>query len=106
MEPNYEYIKRELSSVFSSEIKKRNLRKLIQYITIKFSVDHRKFCFKSNIEVLVTVKSLQPTINKMMEDFASFIPTEAGYKSGGAFTGIMKIDVKMSRSKRDMRCHI
>ena len=40
-------------------------------------------------------------INKMLPDFAALIPAdETSYKSGGAFTGIMKIDVKVNKSKQ------
>ena len=101
MEPNYEYIKRELLNVLSRVITERNLHKIDQNIAIKFTVDHRKFYFNSDISVLKSIKSLQPMINKMMEDFAAFIPAdETSDKSGRAFIGKKKIDVKMNKSKQ------
>ena len=35
-----------------------------------------------------------------MDEFEKFINSGIGHKSGGAFTGIIKIDVKMSKSKQ------
>ena len=73
-----------------------NLYKITQYITIKFTVDYRKFYFNSEISVLKSVESLQPMINKIMEDFEACIPRDgSSYKSGG-----VKIDVKMNKSKQ------
>lgn len=78
----------------------RNLYKITQYITIKFTVDYKIFYFNSDISVLKSVKSLQPMINLIMQDFENFIPNQSHHKSGGAFTGIIKVDVKMNKSKQ------
>ena len=56
------------------------------------------------MSVLKTVKSIQPMINKMMEDFEAFIPRDGGrYKSGGAVMGIIKTDVEINNSKQIYR---
>ena len=100
IEPNYEYIKREISNIFYKAITERNLYKISQYITIKFTIDSIKYYFNSDISVLKSVKSLQPMINSILDEFELFINSGIGHKSGGAFTGIIKIDVKMNKSKQ------
>ena len=100
IEPNYEDLKREMYNTFFNAIIGRNLYKISQYITIKFTIDNIKYYFNSDISVLKSDKSLQPMINKILEEFDLFINSGIGHKSVGAFTGIIKVDVKINKSKQ------
>ena len=61
--------------------------------TIKFTADNKNLNFNFAISVLKIIKKLQPMINKIMDDFAIFLDSQSGAKSGGTFTGIIKIKV-------------
>ena len=121
--PNETFIKNRLSNIFTNEITTNNKNlKISQFVTIKYlisdsslTIDDEHFeelenktynkkhfkeiYFNSNIEVLTSVNKIDFIINNIIVKFMKDLEEMQKSGSGGVFAGIIKTEVKMSKSK-------
>ena len=123
IQPNETFIKNRLTNIFINEItnNSKNL-KISQFVTIKYLIsdgseevdnnymekldnrtyDKKEFkevYFNSEIEVLTSVKKIDSIINNTIGQFMKQLEEMSQNGSGGVFGGIIKTEVKMSKSK-------
>ena len=123
IQPNETFIKSRLTNIFINEItnNSKNL-KISQFVTIKYLIsdgseevdnnymekldnrtyDKKEFkevYFNSEIEVLTSVKKIDSIINNTIGQFMKQLEEMSQNGSGGVFGGIIKTEVKMSKSK-------
>ena len=123
IQPNETFIKNRLTNIFTNEItnNSKNL-KISQFVTIKYlisdgseevdnnymeKIDNRTYdkkefkevYFNAEIEVLTSVKKIDSIINNTIGQFMKQLEEMSGNGSGGVFGGIIKTEVKMSKSK-------
>ena len=107
--PNYTYIKMRLREIFHNEIKNnsKNL-KLLTYATIKYCKKPSTILDKNNIKIeniryfnsnnfsLTSIKKSEQEIQNIIDQFHNHLEDS---KDSDPFTGIIKMDVKLSKSK-------
>ena len=106
--PNYNYVKNRLMNIYQNEItsNNKNLR-LLSFVSIKYCADPSTILdnsieindtryFNSTIQSITSIKKIDDVINEIISEFNNKIENN---KSSNQFTGIIKIDVKISKSK-------
>jgi hypothetical protein len=107
--PNYNYIKNRIREVFINEITRNNKNlRILSYVTIKhcknpstilrkslIKPDNIRYFNSENIS-LTNIKKSEQIISKLVDDFHNHLEDSA---DSSPFTGIMKIDIKLSKSK-------
>lgn len=121
--PHETFLKNRLTNIFTNEITTNNKNlKISQFVTIKYLIhdgppdidneyldmldsgtydknEYKTVYFNSEISVLTSVKRIDTIINEIIEKFMNDIEQMNIRGSGGAFAGIIKTEVKMSKSK-------
>ena len=121
--PNETFIKNRLTNIFTNEITTNNKNlKISQFVTIKYLIhdgqpvidndyldmldnktynkdEYKAVYFNSDINVLTSVKRNDTIIHDIMQAFIKELEEMSKRGSGGVFAGIIKTEVKMSKSK-------
>ena len=121
--PNETFIKNRLTNIFTNEITTNNKNlKISQFITIKYLIhdgqpvidneyldmldnktynkdEYKAVYFNSDINVLTSVKRIDTIVNDIVDAFMKHLEEMNNKGSGGVFAGIIKTEVKMSKSK-------
>ena len=121
--PNETLIKNRLANIFTNEITTNNKNlKISQFVTIKYLIhdgmpvidneylerldsgtynknQYKKIYFNSEINVLTSVKRINDIVNDIIDNFTKELEEMSKRGSGGVFAGIIKTEIKMSKSK-------
>lgn len=121
--PNETFIKNRLATIFTNEITTNNKNlKISQFVTIKYLITEdlgtiddeyfemlenktydkkyfKEIYFNSEIEVLTSINKIDFIINNIIIKFMKNLEEMQKSGSGGVFAGIIKAEVKISKSK-------
>lgn len=109
IKPNYTYIRNRLINIYQNELNnnKKNLR-VLSFITIKYCIEpssiiKKEFIdskdtryYNSETNSITSFKKIDEYVNFIIQDFHKDIENKP---SSDPFSGIIKIDVKISKSK-------
>ena len=121
--PHETLIKNRLTNIFINEITTNNKNlKISQFVTIKYLIhdgepviendyldmldskaynkdEYKEVYFNSGITVLTSIKRVEAIVNDIINAFRNEVEQMNNRGSGGVFAGIIKTEVKMSKSK-------